>query len=59
MFIGGSSLIVNVAKPEERGRVRGIADLITTATVAVVAAIAGVLRQFGWEVMLFLHWDWQ
>ncbi len=53
LFIGGSSLVVSVAKPEERGRVQGIADLITTSTVAVASLTAGVLhRQFGWEVMM-------
>jgi MFS family permease len=53
LFIGGSSLIVSVAQPEERGRVQGIADLMTTATVAVASLTAGVLHsQFGWEVMV-------
>jgi MFS family permease len=53
LFIGGSSLVVSVAKPEERGRVQGIADLMTTATVAVASLTAGVLHsQFGWEVMV-------
>ena len=53
LFIGGSSLVVSVAQPEERGRVQGIADLMTTATVAVASLTAGVLHsQFGWEVMV-------
>ena len=53
LFIGGSSLVVSVAKPEERGRVQGIADLMTTATVAIASLTAGVLHsQFGWEVMV-------
>ena len=53
LFIGGSSLVVSVAQPEERGRVQGIADLMTTATVAVASLTAGVLHsQFGWEMMV-------
>ncbi len=53
LYIGGSSLVVSVAKSEERGRVQGIADLMTTSTVAVASLTAGVLHsQFGWEVMV-------
>ena len=53
LFIGGSSLVVSVAKPEERGRVQGIADLMTTGTVAVASLTAGVLHsQCGWEMMV-------
>ena len=53
LFIGGSSLVVSVALPEERGRVQGIADLMTTATVAVASLTAGVLHsQFGWDVLI-------
>ena len=53
LFIGGSSLVVSVAEPEERGRVQGIADLMTTATVAFASLTAGILHsQFGWEVMV-------
>ncbi|MDC1383932.1 MFS transporter [Candidatus Puniceispirillum sp.] len=53
LFIGGSSLVASVAKPEERGRVQGIADLMTTTSVAIASLTAGVLHsQFGWEVMV-------
>ena len=53
LFIGGSFLVVSVAQPEERGRVQGTADPVTTATVAVASLTAGVLHsQFGWEVMV-------
>ena len=52
LFIG-NSLVASVAQPEERGRVQGIADLMTTATVAVASLTAGVLHsQFGWEIMV-------
>jgi MFS family permease len=53
LYIGGSSLVASVAKPEERGRVQGIADLVTTTSVATASLAAGVLHsQFGWEVMV-------
>jgi len=51
LYIGGSSLIASVASPEERGRVQGIADLVTTTSVATASLVAGALHsQFGWEV---------
>jgi MFS family permease len=53
LYIGGSSLVASVAKPEERGRVQGIADLVTTTSVAAASLAAGALHsQFGWEVMV-------
>jgi MFS family permease len=49
----GSSLVASVANPEERGRVQGIADLVTTTSVATASLAAGALHsQFGWEVMV-------
>ena len=51
--MGGSALVASVAKPEGRGRVQGIADLVTTTSVATASLAAGVLHsQFGWEVMV-------
>ena len=53
LYIGGSSLVASVANPEERGRVQGIADLVTTTSVAAASLSAGALHsQFGWEVMV-------
>ena len=53
LYIGGSSLVASVASPEERGRVQGIADLMTTICVATASLAAGILHsQFGWEVMM-------
>lgn len=52
LYIGGSSLIAKVATPEERGRVQGFADLVTTTTVAAASLTAGALHsQMGWKVM--------
>ena len=53
LFISESSLVASVANPEERGRVQGIADLMTTTSVATASLTAGVLHsQFGWEAMV-------
>jgi MFS family permease len=53
LYIGGSSLVASVANPEERGRVQGIADLVTTTSVATASLGAGALHSvFGWEVMV-------
>ncbi|MDA7598947.1 MFS transporter [Alphaproteobacteria bacterium] len=52
LYIGGSSLIAKVALPQERGRVQGFADLITTSTVAAASLTAGILHsQMGWVAM--------
>ena len=53
LYIGGSTLVASVASPEERGRVQGVADFVTTTLVATASLAAGVLHsQFGWEVMV-------
>ncbi|ADE39397.1 major facilitator superfamily MFS_1 [Candidatus Puniceispirillum marinum IMCC1322] len=53
LYIGGSSLVAQVANPEERGRVQGVADLTMTILVASASLIAGVVHsQLGWEVMV-------
>ena len=53
LYIGGSSLVAQVADPEERGRVQGVADLTMTILVASASLIAGVVHsQLGWEVMV-------
>jgi MFS family permease len=53
LYIGGSSLVAQVAHPEERGRVQGFADLVMTVLVASASLIAGMVHsQLGWEVMV-------
>ena len=55
LYIGGSSLVAQVAHPEERGRVQGVADLTMTILVASASLIAGVVHsQLGWEVMVLV-----
>ena len=46
-------MVAQVAHPEERGRVQGVADLTMTILVALASLIAGVVHsQLGWEVMV-------
>ena len=55
LYIGGSTLVASVASPEERGRVQGMADLVTTTLVAIASLAAGALHsQFGWEVLVLV-----
>ena len=55
LYIGGSTLVASVASPEERGRVQGLADFVTTTLVAIASLAAGALHsQFGWEVMVLV-----
>ena len=52
LFIGGTSLVAKVAEPEERGRVQGLADLVTMTTVAVASLSAGAIHsQLGWQAV--------
>ena len=48
LFVGGSSLVAGVAEPAERGRVQGLADLMTTTTVAFASLSAGAFAQPAW-----------
>ncbi|MEC8269066.1 MAG: MFS transporter [Pseudomonadota bacterium] len=52
LFIGGTSLVARVAEPEERGRVQGLADLVTMTTVAAASLSAGAIHsQLGWQAV--------
>ena len=52
LFIGGTSLVARVAEPEERGRVQGLADLVTMTTVASASLSAGAIHsQLGWQAV--------
>ena len=52
LYVGGTALVARVAEPEERGRVQGLADLVTMTTVAVASLSAGALHsQLGWDAV--------
>ena len=53
LYIGGSSLIVSLTKPEEQGRVQGISDLIIFGTVSISSLSAGLAHYIlGWDKMV-------
>ena len=55
LYVAGSTLIARLAKPAERGRVQGIADLIIFAAVALASLSAGALHSFiGWTGLVLL-----
>ena len=55
LFIGGSTVIASYARPEERGRVQGVADFVILSCVALASLAAGVAHStFGWELLLQL-----
>ena len=52
LFIGGTSLVARVTEPEDRGRVQGLADLVTMTTVAAASLSAGAIHsQRGWQAV--------
>ena len=53
LYIGGSSLIVSITKPEEQGRVQGVSDLIIFGTVSISSLSAGLAHYtLGWDKMV-------
>jgi len=53
LFVGGSSLIVSSTRPEERGKVQGIADFIIFSCVAISSLSAGLMHNLiGWDKMV-------
>ena len=53
LFIGGSTVIVSYARPEERGRVQGMADFVILSCVAAASLAAGAAHStVGWQILL-------
>ena len=53
LFIGGSSVIANYARPEERGRVQGVADFVILTCVSLASLAAGAAHSMvGWQILL-------
>ena len=52
MYIGGTALLTEAYRPEEKARVQGINDFIVFATMAVSSISSGALvSTAGWETM--------
>jgi MFS family permease len=49
-FIGGTTLLTDTYKPEERNKAQGLNDFLVFATTAATSLSAGkLLAWFGWE----------
>lgn len=51
-FVGGSTLLTRLHRPNEKGRVQGLNEMLVFGSSALASLAAGViLRYFGWEVV--------
>lgn len=54
LFIGGTSLLVQTCRPEERGKVQGGNDFIVLATQALTSIASGLLiMSAGWHTLVW------
>ena len=52
LFIGGTSLLTETYKPEERNKAQAMNDFIIFTTVAIASLTAGALQHnFGWQIV--------
>jgi len=52
LFIGGTTLLTETYRPEERSRAQAINDLVVFSTVSLTAVSAGTLHYlFGWRAV--------
>ena len=54
-FIGATTLLTSLYRPEDKARVQGLNDLLVFGSAAVAALLAGYWQQlFGWQVLNLL-----
>jgi MFS family permease len=52
MFIGGTTLLTETYRPEEKAKVQALNDFCVFSTVAVASLMSGVLQStLGWQVV--------
>lgn len=52
MFVGGTTMLTDCYRPEEKEKVQGFNDLMVFGTVAIASLMSGALQQaFGWTVV--------
>jgi len=52
LFIGGTTLLTETYRPEERGKAQALNDFVIFTTVAVASLTAGALQHnFGWQMV--------
>ena len=55
LFVGGSSVIADITRPQERGRIQGLTDFIVIGMVAVASLSAGALHYLvGWQGLILI-----
>ena len=52
LFVGGTTLVTEAYRPEERAKVQAANDFIMFATLAIASVASGAIEQnFGWTVV--------
>ena len=52
LFIGGTTLLTETYRPEERSKTQAVNDFTIFTTVAIASLTAGALQyKFGWQVV--------
>jgi len=52
LFVGGTTLLTETYRPEERAKVQGLNDFIVFSSAAFSSLSAGLIQfQFGWELV--------
>lgn len=55
LFVGGSSIVAQSCRPDQRPKVQGMADLMITAMMALASLSSATMHYlFGWKVMVML-----
>ena len=52
LFVGGTTLMTEAYRPEERAKVQGLGDFLVFSTVAAASFSSGALNHaFGWQIL--------
>ncbi len=52
MFVGGTTMLTEFARPDEKAKVQGFNDFMVFGTVAMASLMSGALQQaYGWETV--------
>jgi len=55
LFVGGSSIIAQSCRPDQRAKVQGMADFMVTAMMALASLTSATMHYlYGWKIMVLL-----
>jgi len=55
LFVGGSSIIAQSCRPDQRPKVQGMADFMITAMMALASLTSATMHYlYGWKIMVLL-----